>query len=69
MVQHLLEEVWKDGVHNIEEVLSSRTLALRKLVREVLRNVRIIGELWPQGLHRKLIVVRNLDEGHGFFAE
>ena len=42
MVQHLLEEVWQDFVHNIEEVLSSRTLALWEFVQEVLRNVRIV---------------------------
>lgn len=52
------------GVENIKEVVSRWSFTRWKDVREVLGDLGVIGELWPQGLDGELIIMRHFDENH-----
>ena len=60
VLHHPLEVLRKDGIHDIEEVLTRRALVLGELGREVLGERGILLELRPQPPHRQLVV-----SGHG----
>ena len=58
--QQPLQELWVEGVEDVEEVLPRRALALWVLIREVPDHEVIFSELRPQRLHRELLIVGNL---------
>ena len=61
VVQQPLQELWVEGVEDVEEVLPRRALALWVLIREVPDHEVIFSELRPQRLHRELLVMRNFN--------
>ena len=61
MSHDLGEVVRVDGVEYVEKVRSWGALALWILVWEELHHFRILGELWVQGLHAELFILRHLD--------
>ena len=50
-----------ERVQDVEEVISWRAFALRIRISKVLREVLIFGELRPQGLDGKLVILRDFD--------
>ena len=64
-----MEEVRLHRVHHVEEILPRRAPSLRENIRKVLGDVDIAGELWPERLHRQLIVMWHLDICHIFLLE
>ena len=56
MAHDLLEIFRIDRVQDIEEILARRALIFRKLVREVLCELLVLRKLWPERLHRQLVV-------------
>ena len=51
VVHDLLQVVRLQGIEDVEEVLARRPFTGRILVREVLRELRVFAELWPQCLY------------------
>ena len=64
VLQDLFEVFGINSVQNIEEVLTWWTFADRKLVGEVLSELQIFIELWPQVLDWQLVVMGHRDLLH-----
>ena len=52
VIYDLLQEVGLDSVDDIEEVLAAWTLANSVVIREILGDILILRDLWPQSLNR-----------------
>ena len=61
----LAKVFWMQGIEDVKEVLSRRSLVLRILGREVLHELGILFEFRPKGLDRELIIMWYLDLVHG----
>ena len=59
--QYVLQVLWVDGVEYVKKIISWRAFALRIRISKVLREVLIFGELRPQGLDGKLVILRDFD--------
>ena len=64
MFQDLLQVMRMHGVEDVEEVLARWSFTCWIFVRKILGEFRILAELWPQCLHRELVVV-----WHGNFLD
>ena len=69
MIDHLFEEVGLDCVDHIEQVVPSRTLSNCILIREILGDFLVIGDLRPERFDRQFLVLRHMDEGHIRFLQ
>ena len=65
MMHDLTKVFWMQGIEDVKEVLTRRSLVLRVLGREVPHELGILFEFRPKGLDRELIVVGHLDLVHG----
>ena len=60
----MLKIIWINCVENVKEVLSGRPFADRKLIGEVLSELRVFIKLRPQVLDRQLVVMGHRDLLH-----
>ena len=69
MFHHLLQEVLLHRIDDVKEILSRRTLTLRKYIGKVLRHICIALELRPEGLDGQFIILRHLNIDNILFTE
>ena len=65
----LLEILWVNCVEDVEEVVTIRLLAAWVFVLEMNGKERVILELRPKILHRKLIPMRDVDVFDGLLLQ
>lgn len=61
-VWNKLRDVWRvQRVQDIEEILPVGHPPLRQLVREEIHELALYSHLWPEGLHWKLVIQRDVN--------